>query len=299
MVKKAVCVFLLLALIQLLVPAWMIYEREIILRDGHQFKFRTAPVDPYDAFRGRYVALKMEAGTVPLECCRGVKSNQWAYALIANDAEGFAKVEAVTADCPQGDFIRTKMGWISEEKVDTTKTATINFNFNRYFLPEDLAPEAEKAYRKFSSGKRRDAYVTVRVLGGKAALEELYFGNQSIREFLRNPQVTEEVKSPAQDENLVLELIKAINSGDTAEVKKQLDKGADVNSQNYDSHDYNRWTPLMYACALGKPEIVKLILERRPQLDMYGEITPLGIARLNKYDEIVKLLEKAKAEQGF
>ena len=38
---------------QLAVPAWMIAGRELTLREGQVFKFRTRPVDPADAFRGR------------------------------------------------------------------------------------------------------------------------------------------------------------------------------------------------------------------------------------------------------
>lgn len=54
----------LLCVIQLAVPAFMIVRREHALSMGRAFKFRTAPVDPYDAYRGRYVALNFEAATV-------------------------------------------------------------------------------------------------------------------------------------------------------------------------------------------------------------------------------------------
>ena len=52
MVKKKMLfvLFILVALIQIAVSASMIINREIILKSGKQYKFRTAPVDPYDAF---------------------------------------------------------------------------------------------------------------------------------------------------------------------------------------------------------------------------------------------------------
>ena len=49
---------------------------------------------------------------------------------------------------------------------------------------EGAAPEAEAVYRARNAGPS-DAWVTVRVLGGRAVLEELYIGGKPVREFLR------------------------------------------------------------------------------------------------------------------
>ena len=49
--------FIILAIIQLSIPAYMSLSREINLGKGTLYKIRTGPVDPYDIFRGRYVAL--------------------------------------------------------------------------------------------------------------------------------------------------------------------------------------------------------------------------------------------------
>ena len=49
--------FILLVLVQLFVPANMILEQEDILKNGTPYKFKTAPIDPYDPFRGKYVWL--------------------------------------------------------------------------------------------------------------------------------------------------------------------------------------------------------------------------------------------------
>src|SRR5205085_8475834 len=56
-------VFVLVALAQLAAPGSLIWKRENTLRKGSVWKFRTAPVDPVDAFRGRYVALQFEVET--------------------------------------------------------------------------------------------------------------------------------------------------------------------------------------------------------------------------------------------
>ncbi|MFA4943482.1 MAG: GDYXXLXY domain-containing protein [Lentisphaeria bacterium] len=51
--------------LQLLVLAWMAGEREWIIRTGRTVWLRTAPIDPRDLFRGDYVRLAYEAGSLP------------------------------------------------------------------------------------------------------------------------------------------------------------------------------------------------------------------------------------------
>ena len=53
-------IFVTVAFLQLLIPIQMITSRERILDKGTLYKFRTRPVDPYDAFRGKYVALSID-----------------------------------------------------------------------------------------------------------------------------------------------------------------------------------------------------------------------------------------------
>src|SRR5690554_461138 len=55
--------FILVAIIQLAVPAKMIWDKENVLKSGKEFKFETAPVDPTDPFRGKYIALNYKENT--------------------------------------------------------------------------------------------------------------------------------------------------------------------------------------------------------------------------------------------
>ena len=51
--KILLSVFILVALVQLFVPAKMILDREDILDMGKEYKFKTEPIDPNDPFRGK------------------------------------------------------------------------------------------------------------------------------------------------------------------------------------------------------------------------------------------------------
>ena len=57
-------VFVLVALMQLFVPANMIWSREKVLNEGKIYKFKTAPIDPNDPFRGKYISLNFEQNAI-------------------------------------------------------------------------------------------------------------------------------------------------------------------------------------------------------------------------------------------
>ena len=152
----------------------MIFRQEQILQHGRVFKFKTAPVDPYDAFRGRYVALRFTAETEAGKSFAD-SSRHSLWVQFETDDKGFAKVKRVSTESLTGDDVVAGMsGW-----------GGIHFPFDRYYMDEKAAPEAEAAYRANSRREHENAYATVRILNGHAALEELYIDEKPIREFLR------------------------------------------------------------------------------------------------------------------
>jgi uncharacterized membrane-anchored protein len=61
MIKKTILpLFALTCLAQWFVPAQMIYDQEQVLREGKTYHFKTAPIDPSDPFRGKYITLSFE-----------------------------------------------------------------------------------------------------------------------------------------------------------------------------------------------------------------------------------------------
>ena len=164
-------IFIPLAVIQLAVPGWMIYRQEQVLHHGREFKFQTAPVDPYDAFRGRYVALQF---AVASSSGYNIKRKVWVRFDL--DDKGFAKIKEVSKTPMAGDDV----------VIATNRYGRLQFPFDRYYMDERAAPKAESAYRDNSRSGHQNAYVTVRILNGRAAIEELYIDNKPIREFLRS-----------------------------------------------------------------------------------------------------------------
>jgi len=192
-VKKPAVLFVLFlaaALVQLAVPAAMIVRHEATLRHGRVFKFQTQPVDPYDAFRGRYVALRIEPGTVKEVAVPPWGYDERAYAELAEDTNGFTRVKRLSRERPAGPdaWVEVRVSCYVNPFARSAggETARITWPFDRFYVQENVAPAAEKAYREHSRAGAQDAFVVVRVSDdGAAVIEDLWVGGKPLRDFLR------------------------------------------------------------------------------------------------------------------
>jgi len=169
--------FAVMALVQLAAPAGMIFSHERTLAKGQAFKFRTAPVDPYDAFRGRYVALRLENSEATL--AEGVEASrgQTVYATIDAGDDGFARFGVASLAPPQDKpYLKAKAGYASGKGA-----VGLQLPFDRFYMEESKAPAAEAAYWAHNKRGAQDAYIVVRVLDGAGVIEDLYVGGKSIQ----------------------------------------------------------------------------------------------------------------------
>jgi uncharacterized membrane-anchored protein len=182
--KWALAILAVVAAGQLAIPAYMINRQETVLREGRAYKFKTAPVDPYDAFRGRYVALRFEQNHAPWRGTNHAPHRTKAYALVEEGADGFAVVREVSPQPPAtGDFLKVQVnysGWGTNASM-----ACFSMPFARYYMEETQAPKAERAYWDNNRRTNVNTYVVVRVKDGNSALEDLYLNGTPVREFLR------------------------------------------------------------------------------------------------------------------
>jgi uncharacterized membrane-anchored protein len=168
-------IFGLVAFAQLAVPGSLIWKREYTLRQGNVWKFRTAPVDPVDVFRGRYIALGFEVETQEISPPPNSGYGDKVFVTLKVNAEGFAEVDQVFAIKPAGDdYMEARLSG-----------KTIALAFNKYWVSERDAPAGETAYRNLSRRGNQNAFVTVRVFRGDAAIEQLYLDGQPLADYLR------------------------------------------------------------------------------------------------------------------
>ena len=173
---------------------------EVIVRKGTVHRFQTAPVDPFDAFRGRYVALNFKAFrnfSSDVEISR----EKWCYLQIGTNVDGFSVIERISqkSDVPPPYLkVRAWSSMIYEKEVDSEgKEHSVpsgkyriyfpNLPFERYYMPERLAPQAEEVYRQHQQAAESDEHNTVavvRIWNGRAVVEDLEIDDIPIREVL-------------------------------------------------------------------------------------------------------------------
>jgi len=174
-----VTILVLVALVQVSVPVSMIIRRELTLRDGVEYRFRTRPVDPYDAFRGRYVALGFENTSVAVTNAHAFRPGRKVYVGLDADADGFARLAAVSLRPPTtGDYLKTKV------RYATGTAVVVELPFDRYYMNEREAPAAEQAYNAAARDGKRDAYALVRVRAGMPVIENLFIDEVPMAAFL-------------------------------------------------------------------------------------------------------------------
>jgi uncharacterized membrane-anchored protein len=123
-------VFWTLVAAQALLPLGLIGWNELALATGTEVTLRTAPVDPLDPFRGRYVQLRYEITASPREFPEGTE----VYVPLRDAGEVWVADGPPTTEQPDGTAIRGRY-----------VGGAIRFGIERFFVDEDEAPELERA----------------------------------------------------------------------------------------------------------------------------------------------------------
>lgn len=171
--------------VQLGVIGWSIWSYERILQKGEVYFFNVLPLDPYDAFRGRYVTLRFaNANKAPAGDTTPHEHLSKAYAMLEHTQEGDRIKEVRFSRPVSGNFLEVNVNsTMATQKADTANTVYFSLPFDRFYLREDRAPKAERILRM------RDVNVNVkaslRVLNGKAVIENLWIEGEPLVEWMR------------------------------------------------------------------------------------------------------------------
>jgi uncharacterized membrane-anchored protein len=200
MKNRLISFFILIGIVaQFAVFSAIIIRRELTLRYGDVCRFETAPVDPFDAFRGQYVELDYKEFTRGILSDRSFNRSTWCYLILSTDTNNFSIVSSISDSKPaSGSFIRSRVKWSTPEYVEKPKPdnkynreATgkwriyFELPFSRYYMPEKLAPQAESAYRDANRRTPQDekkAAARVRIWRGMVVIEDIEINGKPIRE---------------------------------------------------------------------------------------------------------------------
>jgi uncharacterized membrane-anchored protein len=181
--KNILLLFTLIVLAQLYVPLQMIFNQEDIIKTGTEFKFQTAPIDPYDPFRGKYITLFFKEREIKVKNAKKYISGETIFATIITNKNGFAKVSSISKTKPKNNdsYLKLKIGFtLNNDKI------AIDFPFNRFYMNENIASKAEKIYQESSVKKKNETYALVAVKNGEAVIKDVRINEVSFKDLANN-----------------------------------------------------------------------------------------------------------------
>lgn len=185
--KILLTAFILVAIVQLAIPGKMIWDREKILETGKDFKFETAPVDPSDPFRGKYIVLDYKENSFDVESTKEWIDGTNVYVILKTDTKGFAKIDDVSSEKPTADldFVEVKVDYVID---GSSKRLFISYPFDRFYMEESKAYPAEQAYVKSQLDSTKTTYALVSIKNGDAVLKDVLIDGIPIRDVVERSQ---------------------------------------------------------------------------------------------------------------
>ena len=177
--KNILLLFALVAIAQLFVPLQMIFNQENIINTGTEFKFQTAPIDPYDAFRGKYITLFFKEREITVKDAKKWVNGETVFATIISAKNGFAKISSISKSKPKNtdSYLKLKIGFaLNNDKI------AIDLPFNRFYMNENVALKAEKIYRESSIKKKNKTYALVAIKNGEAVIKDVRINEVSLKD---------------------------------------------------------------------------------------------------------------------
>ncbi len=177
---------------QWIVPGKMIYDSENVITEGVEYKFKTAPIDPSDPFRGKYITLNFESNFLTFDDTVEWQAGQEIFVTFTTDSAGFAIPEAISSTQPNtGSFLRTTVDYVAD--YDDHKV-WIKLPFNRFYLEESKASEAERVYWEAQRDSTQIAHALVSMGSGQAVLKNVFINDVPIVDIVNNLNKNEKVE---------------------------------------------------------------------------------------------------------
>lgn len=163
--KKFILPMLILTImIQLFVPAYMVYEKHDTLKTGAEYKFE---VELYSSSSDNFVSIY----------AKSQRNFQYAeqdgkYGLIAVDNDGYAYINSTSNTKPlSGDYIKS------------SSVRYFALPIERYYPEDEISTELENL--TFNNSKNLHPYVILRVKNGNSVIQGVYIDDVRIEDYLK------------------------------------------------------------------------------------------------------------------
>ena len=190
-----------------MVPITQIIKYQDILNNGVAVKVRLNGFDPYDAFRGRFVAINLNFSSYklpkpmtqdqffPQDKHNNYRSKYPVNIILEKDKDGFASIKKMsfnlneTYDSNEIVMRGTQSRWqVTYESKNNSYLSngrmiaiTPTTHINRFYMNEFAAPRAEQLLR--DNKVREKAYAIVKIKNKIPVIENIYIDDKPISEF--------------------------------------------------------------------------------------------------------------------
>ncbi len=187
-------IFLLLAIVQWVFTGNMIASHYAIVAHGTAFRFQTQPIDPSHPFTGKYIYLDYKENRFvekdddslfsASDSQKEVQAGDDVYLLLTTDSKGFAAIQHIAKNPPPtGNYVQAKCSYTNVDTGNRT-LIFIQYPFDKFYMEEYKAPEAEKIYISANRDTASVCYALVKVYKGKAVVENVFINNTAISELI-------------------------------------------------------------------------------------------------------------------
>jgi uncharacterized membrane-anchored protein len=169
----------------------MIWNQESVISRGTLFQFKTAPIDPSDPLRGKYIRLQFEENQVTALGTSIWSEYEEVYATIEKGKDGFARIQTISIVPPQETKNYIKVALNMRQEVGDSTILTISYPFDRYYMEESKAYPAEIIVRESNQDSTQYTTALVHVQDGQAVLTDVQINGISIQEVVQKRNLTE------------------------------------------------------------------------------------------------------------
>lgn len=179
--KVTLYIYIILSLVLATIIIQPVIQNSMTMQSGELFLFPTAPVDPYDPFRGKYVQLSFEQRSAPLDISETTPlKKSIVYGIISKKADGSAIISSIVYSRPSDlPYLAIPIKKYQMYYSESSRTVEYSFPLDRFYMNEKLAPIAEQIYRENQRDSSR-ALLAVRVKNGHGTIEDLLVDGQPI-----------------------------------------------------------------------------------------------------------------------
>ena len=175
-IKKIV--FAVYALGLLAFPLITVWNQQSTFEQGSIYKFKCAPVDPNDIFRGKYVQLAFENTSIDQSNIQ-IDTDEPVYGLIERDQYGYAFVSAI-ANAPF-----ENQPFLKLQNVRTNgDLIRFEYPFDRLYMNEKKAPKAEELFRDRLQNDVDKVYARVYISEGRYLLDDVFVNDMTLKELI-------------------------------------------------------------------------------------------------------------------